>query len=346
LRVASEKALSSSQLEAELDRATKLAEGRGGVGRQKHYSGTVTKRTKKAEALDVPGSFREWQSWSELIFMKNRRFVFCALPKSGCTTWKQLLLRIKGSPHWKTKDSTFIHDPVKSGLPLVGVKPGRHTRDKSAHNISDIADLLQQGPSVTRAVIVRDPVTRLLSTYLDRCVENSEWRRCASTGPVNFTQTIANLEAEMAEEEGVRDIHSRRQTDMCGMRYMDYDLVGHMENFYDDSRIILQRAGLWEEFGSDGWGPDGTQPFGAKVTWTSNHKKAKHLTDELICEHYTPDLLGRVYELYKPDFDAFGYRIDPWLSKCAPLWAASMNLQLLQRRQSERKESRSFLSSD
>merc|ERR1719356_2323006 len=163
-------------MEVERARAMRLAEGKGGVGRQKFFrhSGTATKRTNKAESLDVPGSFQEWQSWSELIFMRNHKFVFCALPKSGCTSWKQLLLRIRGSPNWKTKDSTFIHDPVKSGLPLVGVKPGGHTRNKAAHNISDFADLLQQGDSVTRAVIVRDPVTRLLSTYLDRCLENRE----------------------------------------------------------------------------------------------------------------------------------------------------------------------------
>merc|ERR1719277_1108568 len=102
---------------------------------------------------------------------------------------------------------------------------------------------------------------------------------------------------------------------------MDYDLVGHMENYFEDSRTILERAGLWEEFGKTGWGPDGNASFGATVEATSNHKKGQHLTENLICRHYSPDLLGRVYELYRPDFEAFGYRIDPWLMKCAPLWA-------------------------
>jgi len=272
-------------------------------------------------SLGVPGKFEEWQSWSELIWMRSRRFVFCALPKNGCTSWKQLLLRVAGKPHWKTWDSTLIHNPIKSGLDLLGVKSGMSTRFKNAHNVSDIAALLRAGSKVTRAAIVRDPVTRLLSAYLDRCVDNREWFRCFAPGPVPLERVVAGLEEQVKEGKDIKDVHLRPQTDMCGFRYTDYDLIGHMENFTDDSRAIMEKLGIWEDFGKTGWGPDGKQAFATKAEETSNHKiDARHVDGEHVCEHYTPELLRRVETLYKRDFESFGYNVDTWINMCSPIW--------------------------
>jgi len=270
------------------------------------------------------GSFADWQSWSELIFLRDKRFAFCALPKSACTSWKQMLLRIVGSPHWKTTNSKLIHDPQLSGLPLVGVQKGGHSRDPKMQNSSEFAELIEMGKeqTVLRAVIVRDPTTRLLSTYLDRCVDMHEWQRCFSDKEIDFGELISRLEVKKQQGEKIADVHIKAQSDMCGMQFMDYEMIGHMENYAEDSRTILEAANLWEEYGQSGWGADGKQAFGMKAEDTSNHK-GSHLTDWQVCTYYTPELLQRVQELYKRDFTAFGYSVDPWLQLCDSAWTSN-----------------------
>lgn len=275
--------------------------------------------TPKKPTSRMPGEFKEWQSWSELVFLPQQKFLFCALPKSACTSWKQLLLRIGGSDHWRTTNSSSIHNPVQSGLSLLGVRPGMHPHDPAAQNMSDIELVMSMGSNITSAVIVRDPVTRLLSTYLDRCVDMGEWKRCFATSPISFGETVGRLAQRFQAPEGVSDVHFRRQTDMCGLRYMNYTLVGRFESLAKDSRTILEKAGLWEEFGRQGWGSRGDETFASEAPATSNHKQS-HKTTKLVCKHYTLALLKRVHKLYHADFDAFGYRVKPWENACSATW--------------------------
>jgi len=281
----------------------------------------TAKKIRRSKITRMPGKFEDWQSWSELIHLRENNFVFCALPKSACTLWKQLMLKAGGKKHWNTKQSEQIHNPQKSGLELVGVKPGMHTRDKAGQNESDILDLLNAGETVETAVMVRDPVTRILSTYLDRCVDMGEWHRCFAfdNKPISFEQTIGNIEAQRKAGVEIPDVHIKNQSDMCGLRYMNFSLIGHMEHFYDDSRFILEAAGLWDRFGEQGWGPEGKTSFGEIAQKSSNHKK-HHNTTRLICKHYTPELLERVHELYKPDFERFNYKVETWETACKKIW--------------------------
>mmetsp|Transcript_102271 Transcript_102271/g.288939 ORF Transcript_102271/g.288939 Transcript_102271/m.288939 type:complete len:458 (-) Transcript_102271:220-1593(-) len=267
----------------------------------------------------LPGQFADWQSWSELIRVRNMNFIFCALPKNACTLWKQMLLRASGSGHWNTENSKLIHDPVKSGLDLVGLKRGGHTRDSASRNVSDIVDVFEAKDRIVKAVIVRDPVTRLLSSYLDRCVDMHEWHRCSASSPISLDETVRRLETRRAHGD-IQDVHFRAQMDMCGLRYLHYDLVGHMENFAEDSHAILEFAHLWDDFGKEGWGRNGKSAFGVQAQLTSNHKQ-EHKTEELVCKHYTPETLARVHKLYKTDFEAFGYDVAHWESTCAAAWA-------------------------
>lgn len=266
----------------------------------------------------MPGVFGDWQSWSELVMLRNRSLLFCALPKSGSTAWKQLLMRVSGSPHWKTNDSTLIHNPNMSGLDLLGVKPGMHTRYVESHNESDIAYMVRS-PKLRKVVLVRDPVTRVLSSYLDRCVDNEEWSRCLSDDPISFADTINLYSQHVQKNCEIADVHFKPQAQMCGLKHIKYDLVGHYEHFASESQDILKKVGLWEEFGRSGWGENGASEFGAVIQETSNHKK-DHRTESLVCQHYSPKSLEQVHSLYKADFDLFQYDVSVWEKRCKSSW--------------------------
>eukprot|EP00927_Polykrikos_kofoidii_P077538 TRINITY_DN74475_c0_g1_i1.p1 TRINITY_DN74475_c0_g1~~TRINITY_DN74475_c0_g1_i1.p1 ORF type:complete len:1065 (+),score=162.09 TRINITY_DN74475_c0_g1_i1:83-3196(+) len=263
----------------------------------------------------VNGTFGEWQAWSELVAVPNSRLVFCALPKSACTQWKQLVLRANGVVHWNTTDARQIHDPVASNLALIGVAHGRQSRDPDAQSMEEISRVFNSPVPWTKAVMVRDPISRLLSTYLDRCVDMGEWHRCKAPGPIPFAEAVINIERDRDNS----DVHFRRQVDMCGLKYVKYDLVGRQEEFVKDSRRILQETGLWERFGQTGWGKYGNASFGAEEQATSNHAE-EHNTAGKVCRFYSRDLLAVVYRLYEADFVTFGYNISYWGDKCNETW--------------------------
>ena len=42
---------------------------------------------------------------------KFKSFVFCPVPKVGCTSWKQVIKRMKGIPHYLADDYWSVHHP-------------------------------------------------------------------------------------------------------------------------------------------------------------------------------------------------------------------------------------------
>lgn len=272
-----------------------------------------TNGTMQGWDASVPGKWTDWQAWSELISLRRtgrRDFVFCALPKVGCTVWKQLLLRASGVEHWNTTDKTLIHNPVLSGLDLVGLPDSRHRKVSERHP-HEIYEMMGPVSQAYKAVIVRDPAVRFLSSFLDRCIDNDEWARCLSDKKVPFAQVVENYEARDANVDV--DIHFKNQTGLCGIQYRDFvrwTYVGKYEDFVNVSRHILQATGLWERFGKSGWGADGRGSFGAEEQPMSNHPTGEHHTEEQMCDYYTPALLERVRKLYNADYERFDYDID------------------------------------
>lgn len=286
-------------------------------------------------SIALPGEFVEWQAYSELVALRGlspRPFLFCALPKDASTLWKQMLLRAAGDPSWNTTNSTLIHSPVWSNLiaDYVGIASDRRERGpdfmpihgripEGLQNRSDLDAVFgARDPPFFKAVIVRDPVTRLLSAYLDRCVENSEWLRLHAHRFLSFEEAVEKLE-RLSTRELLTDIHFKPQAQFCGLRYVKYDAVGQMER-REDARTILERAGLWDDFGKTGWGPGGISAFGEEFQASDNHEATPHGTSLLVCKYYTPALLERVRSIYHEDFELFGYDIASWQRQCASAW--------------------------
>ena len=85
------------------------------------------------------------------------RLLYCGVPKVATTVLKRLLLRINGLPTWNSDDGTVVHKPALSGIPTM--------RGMSAA----AANVLLHDAAWTRFVVVRDPVERFASAFLDKC---------------------------------------------------------------------------------------------------------------------------------------------------------------------------------
>lgn len=270
-----------------------------------------------AASYGVPGDFHDWQNWSELLVLRNRPadkdFVFCSLPKNGCSVWKQAFLRAMDIADWNTTDKTRIHNPWQSSLDLVGVGAD------GSENMSDIRALMGPHSTSFKAVLVRDPITRFLSSFLDRCVDNKEWWRCRTRPHASLEDVVSAYEAR---GDDAADIHFKNQSHFCGLQYKNYthyDMIQYYEDFVNAGRKLLHAARLWRKVGASGWGVNGTSAFGIVEQVMSNHV-SQHSTDQLVCQYYTIPLLQRVRALYEPDFEQFGYTTDHWFRACAQAW--------------------------
>ena len=169
-------------------------------------------------------------------------------------------------------------------------------------------------PEWFRFCFVRNPYDRLFAAYKSnimqeisppspyynnikeqiRTMHHYPLRTGRPNGTVTFRDFILYVQETIQEKP---DYH------WCPMRWglrpdlINYDFVGHFENFSEDFRQILQRLRVDPE-----WMPALLEPV--------NQSTAYKLP---LAAVYDWELSDRVYEMYKDDFETYGYEKNSWL---------------------------------
>eukprot|EP00904_Undaria_pinnatifida_P008809 jgi/Undpi1/5058/HiC_scaffold_19.g08410.m1 len=122
---------------------------------EKGTFGTAGQVVALAEDLS---SRKQWLHESETIVNVEHSLLFCASPNTGSLQFRMLAKRMKGVGHWLvSNDRSLLFDAVASELPLFDWTNKPLMEDIYKKNRSDWIKI----------GVVRDPVTRLLSAYLD-----------------------------------------------------------------------------------------------------------------------------------------------------------------------------------
>ena len=111
-----------------------------------------------------------------------------------------------------------------------------------------------------------------------------------------------------------------------------YNVFANFENLEDHARTILTRAGLWEAFGADGWGPDGNLSMFERNH--AAHRTANRRRDvspqvrRLIAAHHRQDyaLFAQLYASGAGPFDPRAWFTMIGQEQPAPLPLASPDL--------------------
>eukprot|EP00903_Cladosiphon_okamuranus_P010491 g9923.t1 len=112
----------------------------------------------KANLPPEPWHRRRWLSESETIINKERSLLFCAPPNAGSLQFRMLAKRMQGLSHWSVADDwPLLFDPEASELELLDITDGPLMKQIYSDN----------GSGWIKIAVVRDPVTRVLSAYLD-----------------------------------------------------------------------------------------------------------------------------------------------------------------------------------
>ncbi|XP_063586389.1 carbohydrate sulfotransferase 10-like [Penaeus indicus] len=235
-------------------------------------------------------------SQRSLYYSAKYDLLVCVTAKSGASTWKTHLLRMKGvddpiirNPH-ALKYSSMIH--AVSQLGYVNLQ--RKLRS----------------PSVTRVMTARHPLSRLVSAYRDKFHDGQtppgyRWgalmrQYCGdckdSNGSLPFPQFLRLVLAEKADKGLINlNRHWRPYSSICSPCDIQYNYILKQETFDDDLHYVTQHLDLQEvELG----------------TRNNNKSNRTHLPTYLDYYDDVPsEVLGQIFKLYETDFRIFDYEI-------------------------------------
>ncbi|HUE71469.1 MAG TPA: sulfotransferase family protein [Pirellulaceae bacterium] len=246
---------------------------------------------------------------------RSRRFVYAYVPKAACTSLKRWLAAVEGllPITGKTSPAPGIHAFVKSRAALP------------AHE----APAILRDPAWFKFAFVRNPLSRLVSAYLDKMVPGKKtaarlvrnfhlqdpqtdwWRRLVAAvradakRGLTFRQLVQQLGRERMDK---LDEHFRPQSLL--LAGLPLDFVGHVERMEADFAVVQQRL-------------DTNVPLShAKKQAYAAQESGDYVADWPVEEFragashphwrrfYPPEVLAAVARIYADDFARFGYRAE------------------------------------
>jgi len=256
----------------------------------------------RLDSTDVIYS-RNW--WEIPTVIPDYKLIFFTIPKIACTEWKLLFRKMMGLP---PRDDAvpyhFYQSPYTNNLTTL------------LNYTTSEAEYMMNSPDWTKAIFVREPKERILSSFLNKFVEDRFYFRaqCCSRKKIynkEFRETceqmldIKNFSYFLDRTTDCHDWHWQLQADTIDDKWWPaINFVGHMSNIAQDSKRLLESLtyknsnihNAWEKFGKTGWGTNGTQAFlqvNAADHSTDAHAKLKVYysaeNEQFVEKHWAKD---------------------------------------------------------
>lgn len=225
----------------------------------------------------------------------ERRYMYFEVPKAGCTSIKTFLHRLERLP------------PIEQGRFDRPVRPEAlvHLRPRfGMPTLLDFSDDQQQvildSPDFFRFTVVRNPYSRLISAWKDKILACAPefifvYEALRGRPPRNADDIIQFdefIEFIARENLDICDPHWRRQSAHLFYPALDFR-VGRLENLGQTIEALRVHLNL-DEIESP---PHSHEVFGAAG--------------------YSPESSASVFQLYKPDFEIFGFDRNGWQKNAA-----------------------------
>ncbi|KQZ01358.1 hypothetical protein ASD45_11220 [Pseudolabrys sp. Root1462] len=221
--------------------------------------------------------------------LPEHRLIYVCVPKSASTSIKIALSALQG----ETVAANLAHKRRYSSL-----------RSPSQVGVSGFYRLAMD-PATLCFTFVRNPYARLVSTWADKFRDKplvpgdrfiDRYLRHRSVAdraqPIGLDRTLSFARFVMFAIETLDDRpdpHWQLQSKLTGVAGLPLDLVGKVENFAQDFRLVLNHAG----------GTAAQRLLTLPVSNVSQHGPWRGF--------YTAELAERVHRAYSDDFFRFGY---------------------------------------
>lgn len=209
----------------------------------------------------------------------KKKILYVETPKVACTQIKRMLQRLEAGPSEILPKN--IHDKEQSPL-------------ASPSNLGGEFFKVLYG-DYFRLIFVRNPITRILSCYLDKFVKN-KWeksRRLPELGfdPEHELTFLEFLTCISKQNPTEMDVHWMPQTSILSLDSVKYDFVGRFENFSEDFERVHRRLGM-------------------EYTVCKETRKHRTNASDLVREFYNEKELRVLKSIYMEDFVRLMYSDD------------------------------------
>ena len=239
-----------------------------------------------------------------MLVSHNYKLLYCQIPKVGCTNWMNLIAEMDGIVN--SSISNRIHNtPLET---IYNMEPTE--RDYSFKNY-------------VKVLVVRDPLTRILSCYRDKFSPHSDRKqpifinlieKLKSSGFLSktagdfpsFNEFVKLLVAGTLDEFSdfyIEPRHWLPQSDLCLPCSIKYDYILTIESLADELPLLFKEIGLPSRFNFPDRNPES---IFRKVGKGQNYIQGYNYFTTQFSKLNKTDI-HNLLNYYKDDFNLFGY---------------------------------------
>lgn len=238
--------------------------------------------------------------FDSILCFSKYQFCYCPNSKTGTTTWMN-------------------HFLTKTGLPEIlqnkwQDKPGAFGKDRSLHyhvrklyllpNFLSDKEKREYLNSYKMVTYGRHPFVRLVSTYKDKVIDHKiglglRWKIMMKFDKNHPYSAFPTFIKNIVNRTIAEDWHVNRYWERCDLCHLNYEIIGKMETFANDTKYVMSKIGMND------------QDFEHH-----EHKSVGDSTRDLALELFAKlpkKLKKQLYELYKVDFEMFEYDATPFM---------------------------------
>ncbi|XP_043942839.1 carbohydrate sulfotransferase 9-like [Protopterus annectens] len=228
---------------------------------------------------------------STLLVEHTHRFIYCSVPKVGCSNWKRTILQL--SMNISGRDpGEFSQKNIHRSILI---------KNLTSYSLQKQLFLLQ---NYTKIMFSRNPLERLVSAYRDKFLHENDYysttvankikRKYRHKSNDNSTVTFKEFIRYVVEENN-NDIHWMPMFQLCQPCSIEYDFIGRHESMTEDADNILKYLGVPKHVHF----PDYKKH--------SNEGRTTLNITETFLQHFTKNEIDQIYHKYKTDFLIFNY---------------------------------------
>ncbi|XP_040267609.1 carbohydrate sulfotransferase 9-like [Bufo bufo] len=228
---------------------------------------------------------------AQLYVEHSHKFIYCEVPKVGCSNWKRIILLLNKSLDLSADE--LQHFQVHKSKQLIKL---------SSYPPSLQKQLLA---NYTKVMFTRDPLERVVSAYRDKFLHYDDVYY--STNISNLIKNTLGIHSKASltfdqfacfivqENPSYRDTHWKPMNELCDPCKIQYDIIGKFETLAEDANLVLRTIGASQNL---------KYP-------TIKHHSSESRTSEDISKHYLemlpPVLFRKLMKIYGLDFSMFEY---------------------------------------
>ncbi|XP_069806233.1 carbohydrate sulfotransferase 9-like [Dendropsophus ebraccatus] len=229
---------------------------------------------------------------AQLYVEHSHKFIYCEVPKVGCSNWKRIILQLNESLGLNVDE--LKHDQLHTSKLLI--------------KLSNYPPSLQKEllANYTKVMITRDPIERVVSAYRDKFLHSDDSEYYTKVFPKMIRKLVAidskaNITFEhfarfiTKENPFYRDTHWKPMYQLCDPCNIQYDFIGKFETLEQDADYVLRTIGA---------------PPNMKYPAIKQHSNESRTNEDITIsylEMLSPILFRKLMKVYNLDFPMFEY---------------------------------------